>query len=157
MADPITCNPALSELAFFVGDWDMALSGASFLPDPEQVIRGNFGCSWIEGGAVLVMRQGGPTPPLATWIIGRDESNPHYRALYSDDRGVSRIYAMSFIDNTWRLWRDHAGFSQRFEATVSDDRNSITGRWEKSSDGQEWEHDFDLSYRRSSGLPPTPS
>jgi hypothetical protein len=134
----------------------MALSGASFLPDPEQVIHGNFGCSWIEAGAVLVMRQGGPSPPLATWIIGRDEASPDYRVLYSDGRGVSRIYAMSLTGNKRRLWRDHAGFSQRFEATVSDDRNSIAGHWEKSSNGQGWEHDFYVAYSRSSSLPRTP-
>ena len=149
MSDPITCNPALSELAFFIGDWDMALSGASFLPDPEQIIHGKFGCSWIEGGAVLAMRQGGPTPPLATWIVGRDEASPDYTVLYSDGRGVSRIYAMSLTNGKWRLWREAAGFSQRFEATVSDDRNSVAGHLERSTDGQKWEHDFNVAYGRS--------
>jgi len=150
VTDPTTSNPALAELAFLVGDWDMALSGASFLPDPEQVIRGNFGCSWIEGGAALAMHQGGPEPPIATWIIGRDEASVDYSVLYSDDRGVSRIYAMSLRDNRWRLWRDSAQFAQRFEATLSDDRNSIVGQWEKSSDGREWEHDFNVTYTRLS-------
>ena len=29
-------NPALADLDFLVGDWDMTLSGASFLPGPDQ-------------------------------------------------------------------------------------------------------------------------
>ena len=150
MTDPIISNPALGELAFLVGEWDMALSDASFLSDPEQVIHGRFGCSWIEGGASLVMRQGGPEPPIATWIIGRDEASPYYSALYFDDRGVSRIYAMSVTSNIWKLWRDSAKFAQRFEATLSDDRNSIAGKWDKAIDGREWEHDFNVTYTRLS-------
>jgi hypothetical protein len=152
MTDPNTSNPTLAELALLVGDWDMALSGASFLPDPEQVIHGYLGCSWIEGGAALAMHQGGEpsTPPTATWIIGRDEASPDYSAFYSDDRGVSRIYVLSLMANEWRLWRDNASFSQRFQARVSEDRNSIVGHWEKASDGQEWEHDFNVTYSRLS-------
>ena len=117
VTDPTCSNPALAELAILVGDWDMALSGASFLPDPEQVIHGHFGCSWIEGGAALAMHQGGPKPPVATWIIGRDEASPDFSVLFSDDRGVSRIYAMSLMDNKWKLWRDDA----QFRAAVSGD------------------------------------
>ncbi len=150
MTDSNTCNPALAKLAFLVGNWDMALSDASFLSDPEQVVHGYLGCAWIEGGAALAMHQGSEpsTPPSAKWIIGRDDASPDYSVLYSDARGVSRIYAMTFTAGTWRLWRDNANFSQRFQATVSDDRHSIVGHWEKASDGKGWEHDFKVTYTR---------
>jgi hypothetical protein len=46
----------------------------------------------------------------------------------------------------WKLWRDSPGLSQRFIGTFSDDGNSISGHWEKSADGSNWEHDFDLTY-----------
>ena len=29
---------------------------------------------------------------------------------------------------------------------ISDDGNTTTGAWEGSADGQEWKHDFDLTY-----------
>jgi len=152
VTESIPFNPALAELAFLVGDWDMALSGASFLPDPEQVVHGYFGFSWIEGGGFLAIHQGAkpPAPPMATWVIGRDEASLDYRVFYSDERGVSRIYAMSLTGSTWRMWRDNAEFSQRFQARVSDDRNSIVGQWEKAIDGQHWEHDFNVTYTRLS-------
>jgi hypothetical protein len=145
------CNPALAELAFFVGDWDMALSGASFLPDPEQIIHGHLGVSWIEDGALLAMHQGkeSPTPASASWIIGRDEASPDYSVFYTDDRGVSRIYEMSLTGATWKLWRDNAEFAQRFQATVGNDQNSMLGHWQKAIAGQEWEHDFNVTYTRS--------
>src|SRR6266542_1233931 len=44
--------------------------------------------------------------------------------------------------------RDGAPFPQRFTATISDDGNTIAGRWEKAEDGTNFTTDFDLSYRR---------
>ena len=57
---------------------------------------------------------------------------------------------MSLRDGVWKLWRDAPGFSQRFEGRFSDDGKTISGRWEKSADGVQWEHDFDLTYTRVS-------
>ena len=85
-------NPSLAELGFLIGEWDMAISGASFLPDPDQVVHGRVEFSATEDGPVLVMRQGvEPSgPPAASWVIGRDDSKGQYTVLYADGRGVSR-------------------------------------------------------------------
>jgi hypothetical protein len=86
----------------------------------------------------------------ATWIIGRDDADPDYHVLYSDARGISRVYRMSLHDGTWRMWRDNPEFSQRFEAEVGDGQAVIDGRWEKSQDaGVTWEHDFNVRYRKA--------
>ena len=105
---------------------------------------------WVEDGALLVMRQGeqSGTPPSARWVIGRDESSHYFKVLYCDNRGVSRIYEMSLAEGIWRLWRDDPGFSQRFEGRVSPNRKTIVAHWEESFDGESWEHDFDVTYRR---------
>jgi hypothetical protein len=58
------------------------------------------------------------------------------------------VYEMSLRDNVWKLWRDSPGFSQRLTGTFSEDGKTITGRWEKSSDGSNREHDFDLTYAK---------
>jgi hypothetical protein len=87
----MTTNPALSPLRFLAGAWDMELSGAAFLPDPDASVHGPVTFEWIEQGAALVMRMGGGGTPTATWIIGRDESESDYCVLYTDDRGVSRV------------------------------------------------------------------
>jgi hypothetical protein len=55
---------------------------------------------------------------------------------------------MSLSDRTWKIWRDFPGFSQRFIGTFNEDGTLITARWEKSTDGSTWEHDFDLTYTR---------
>jgi hypothetical protein len=153
MGDPVTANPALAQLQFLAGAWDMELPDASFLPDPDAPAAGLVTLEWIEHGAALVMRMGNPATPAATWIIGRDERGPDYQVLYADDRGVSRAYGMSLKDGTWRMWRDTPEFSQRFSAQVSADQAEISGSWQKSTDGgATWEHDFKVRYSRR--LPP---
>ena len=145
----MTTNPALRELEFLAGDWDMEVSEASFLPDPDAKLHGPVTFEWIEQGAALVLRMGGPGTPIACWIIGRDDAGPGYQVLYADDRGVSRVYRMSFGEGAWRMWRDTPGFSQRFDAEVGGGRSQISGSWRKSLDGgTTWEHDFRVRYTR---------
>ena len=142
-------NPALAELQFLAGAWDMELSGASFLSDPDATVHGSVIFEWTGHGAALVMSMDDAATPTATWIIGRDDSGPDYCVLYADDRGVSRVYRMSFSDGTWRMWRDTPEFSQRFDAEVSGGQAKISGRWQKSVDGgRTWEHDFNIRYSR---------
>jgi hypothetical protein len=143
-------NPALAELAPLLGRWRMELYGAAFLPSPESRVTGSIAVEWIQDGAALAIRQGdSEQPPAALWIIGRDESQDEYTALYSDDRGVSRVYRMTFAAGEWRMWRETPEFSQRFEARVAADGRRVTGRWERSADrGATWEHDFNLDYLR---------
>jgi hypothetical protein len=142
----MAANPQLDDLRFLVGSWDMELSGASFLPDPQAVLPGSVIFDWVEDGAALAMRMG----QGATWIIGRDDAEKDYHVLYADGRGVSLVYRMSFDGHTWRLWRHTPEFSQRFEAVVRSDETQINGRWEKSFDGgTTWEHDFNVRYARA--------
>jgi hypothetical protein len=150
----MTTNPALDELRFLVGAWDMELSEASFLPDRETKLRGSVIFQWVEQGTALAMRMGDAGTPTATWIIGRDDAEPGYHVLYADGRGVSRVYRMSFGDGTWRMWRDTPDFSQRFEAEVGAGQAEINGSWQKSVDaGMTWGHDFTVRYTRRPGVP----
>jgi hypothetical protein len=145
--EPQTPNPALSDLEPLVGEWSVEIA---FPADPETPVRGSVSFEWLEGGAFLVMRAGvewsGPSGSVA--VIGRDEKTETYSMLYFDARGVSRIYEMSFGDGVWKQWRSAPGFSQRFTGTLSEDGSTIAAKWEKSSDGSQWDHDFDLTYTR---------
>ncbi len=128
----------------------MELSNAPFPPSPDVTVHGHVTFQWIEGGSLLVMRQSeqSGTTPSARWAIGRDESGSGYKVLYSDNRGVSRVFEMSLSEGLWQLWRNAPGFSQRFEGRVSPDRKTITSHWKKSFDSTTWEHDVDVTYTR---------
>lgn len=107
---------------------------------------------WFEEETFLIMRSAidaeGVRPPDSVAIISRDDSSKQYQMLYYDERGVSRIYGMSFENDTWKLWRDIPGFSQRFEVKASADRRSMEGSWSKSTDGKTWQLDFNLKYQK---------
>ena len=147
---PQNRNPALGDLEILIGDWTMELSNASFLPSRTDTIKGHVSFEWLEGGAFLVMYMGDKSPdtPDAIWLISRDESTPNYIVLYYDTRKVSRLYEMSFSNGTWKMWRNSLGFSQAFEGKFSDDGKTITAWWKKSSNGSNWEHDFDVRYTK---------
>jgi hypothetical protein len=147
---PLKPNPALKELGIFVGDWDMELSRASFLPDPSDTVKSSASFEWSQEGGCLILRQGDQAyPPFSIWVIGRDDIAETYKMLYFDNRAVSRIYDMSFKDGVWKIWRDAPGFFQRFTGIFSPDGKGISAEWENSSDGEQWEHDFDLTYTRT--------
>ena len=145
-------NLALERLHVFIGKWNTEITSMSFHPDPSAVAYGHTFFEWLEGGAFLTQHSEVPDSefPRATAVMGPDDKAETYCVLYFDSRGVSRIYQMSFSDGTWKLWRNFPGFSQRFIGTFSDDQNVITARWEKSDDGSNWEHDFDITYKKIS-------
>jgi hypothetical protein len=147
MQTPVA-NPALQRLAVLVGEWDAAVS---FPHDPHTIIRGHASYQWWEAGAFLVMRaeMSRPEFPRVVAIIGRDDAAETYDVLHFDSRGVSRRYGMRLDDRVWEMRRDVPGFSQRFIGTFSDDGTTITGHWDKSSDGTTWERDFDLTYQKT--------
>jgi hypothetical protein len=156
MVDMTTRDASLEALEPFVGEWRMsaAFEGA---PPSDQAAHVSF--DFLPGRQFLIQRweisipdapPEVPTSGIA--IIGADpESEAGYLQHYFDSRGVARLYKMSFEDGVWKLWRDEPDFSpldfsQRFVGTFSDDRKSITRRWDICHDGKTWEHDFDLTY-----------
>ena len=140
-------NPALERLDPLVGECTIEGTVPS---DPPLAVRGRATFEWLTGGSFLVQSWDVAHPdfPDGIAIIGSNASAEAFRQHYFDSRGVFRVYEMSLRDNVWKLWRDSPNFSQRFTGTFSDDGKTITGRWEKSSDGSNWEHDFDLTYMK---------
>ena len=143
-------NPALERLGVLVGEWELEITSMSFDPDPSAVAHGHVSFHWTEDGAFLQEHSEIPNTafPQSVATIGPDDLAETYAMLYFDSRGVSRIYQMSLTGDTWKLWRDFPGFSQRFTGTFSEGGNVITARWENSTDGSTWEHDFDQRYTK---------
>lgn len=138
----------LQALNALVGEWSLQ---GSHPAEPGVVVRGRVAFEWLEGGFFLVERWQVERPefPDGIAIIGAAAESPDSLSQqYFDSRGVARVYGLSLENRVWRLWRDGQPFSQRFSGPISDDGNSIAGRWETSSDGSTWEHDFDLTYTK---------
>jgi hypothetical protein len=142
-----TAEDALARLEPLVGEWDFEASAPGGEPWPGG---GHTTIEWHDSGAHLVQRGtvAIPEAPDNVSIIGCDAANGTYFQLYSDVRGVCRVYEMSIGDGEWKLWRDGEPFSQRFTATISDDGDTITGLWEAAEDGTTYVPDFVFTYRR---------
>ena len=145
--DQPTAEKALNELEPLIGEWTLEAIPPGGPPWPGEA-RATI--EWHDSGAHLVKRTTTELPeaPNEISIIGCDPANGTYYQLYSDDRGVCRVYQMSIGNGEWRLWRDGEPFPQRFTARFKNDGNTITGSWEKAEDGENYTPDFDLIYRK---------
>jgi hypothetical protein len=142
-------NKELEKLDGLVGRWNVTLSDAWFLEPKGTTVKGSATVEWL-GEAFLVMRL--DLEGEMTFVLGRSDANDAYVALSHDDRGVNRLFAMTFDGKHWTLSREDPDFHQRFIAEVAPDR--IAGRWEASEDaGQTWRKDFDLTYERVDSTP----
>jgi transcriptional regulator with XRE-family HTH domain len=141
-------NEALQRLETLVGDWKLTLTDAWFLESPDVEQYGQASVAWL-GDAFLHLRgELGEEHSTWDWVFGRSDATEQLTVLYHDDRGVCRVFAMTFEpDGEWTMTREDPDFHQRFIGTVGADR--IDGRWEASEDaGATWRKDFDLIFER---------
>ena len=145
MTDRSIADDALRELEPLIGEWTVEATWPGGETWPGLVTF-----EWLVTGAHLVQRGSleHPDAPDNVSVIGCDAANGTYAQLYTDERGVCRVYEMEIGDGRMSLRRDGKPFAQRFTATFSDDGNTITGRWEIAEDGATFEPDFDLVFRR---------
>jgi hypothetical protein len=145
--DQPTAEPALRRLEPLVGEWAMEARWPDGTPWPGS---GTATFAWHPSGSHLVEHGTVDLPeaPENTSIIGCDGANGTYFQLYSDERGVCRVYEMSIDDQEWKLWRSGEPFAQRFTGSFSEDGNTINGRWEAAEDGTNYRLDFEIVYRR---------
>jgi hypothetical protein len=105
--------------------------------------------------AFLIQRWSIPIPeaPQGLAVIGWDKGRDTFLQHYFDDRGVARVYEMSFESGVWKIERTKEDFSpfefsQRFTGTLTEDGKRIDGMWEMARDHKTWKKDFDLIYTR---------
>jgi hypothetical protein len=140
-----------------LGMWDMTATVNGVV-----TMRGWTSFAWADDGEFLVQRAdadppgedapaqwagNGPFP--TTSVIGYDDGSRIFNMLYSDARGVLRVYGMDVDGAQWRIWRAAEGFNQRFTGAIDADAKTITAHWEMSTDGVKWARDFDLTYTRT--------
>jgi hypothetical protein len=146
MIDQPTAEQALKELEPLIGAWMMEAIPPGGEPWPGEA-HATF--EWMAEGQLVLETStvDMPEAPNGICVLGCDAANGTYYQLYSDDRGVCRVYEMSIGNGGWKLWRDGEPFSQRFTATISEDGKRIEGRWELN-EGEGWKTDFDLIYTK---------
>jgi hypothetical protein len=134
---------ALERLDILVGEWETAVPGL------EADGRTTF--EWLEGGGFLVERSTVDRPefPNGICVIGATGPDGGLQQHYFDSRGVARVYDMTLEGGVWTLFREGPDWPQRYVGQLSEDGNTILGRWERGEEpGATLEHDFYLTYTR---------
>ena len=79
--------------------------------------------------------------------FSRNDPRDTFLALYNDDRGVSRVFDMTFADGEWTLLREDPDFHQRLVMRIGTDR--VDMRADASEDaGRTWRKDLDYIFER---------
>lgn len=145
-------SKTMDELDVLVGSWTTSLADAWFLEPADQPVPGTATAEWL-GEAFVVLRwtmrgDVGAATSEQVLVLGRSDPQDTYTALYHDERGVCRVFAMTFEEGRWIMLREDPDMFQRFVATVGPDL--MAGRWEASDDrGATWRKDFDLTFTRA--------
>jgi hypothetical protein len=142
----------MERLDVLTGSWKTTMQNAWFLEPADQKVPGTATGEWL-GEAFVVWRWtmdgdvGKATSEMSV-VIGRSDTNDTYAALYHDERGTCRVFAMTFDGSHWTLPREDPDMFQTFVADVEPER--IAGRWEASEDHRAtWRKDFDLTFERA--------
>ena len=145
-------NEAMEKLDVLIGSWGVTLRNAWFLEPADLEVAGSATVEWL-GDAFVVFRwtmagDVGKATNQMVLVLGRSDVRDAYAALYQHERGVSRVFAMTFDGSHWNMSREDPDMFQRFIADLGPDR--IEGRWEASDDqGATWRKDFDLVFERA--------
>jgi hypothetical protein len=139
-------NPALTQLDDLIGDWTLTMTGAWFLDSLDTEVPGSATFEWLGESFVAMHSEEGGDPGWEL-VFGHSDAQEAYTALYHDERGVSRVFAMTFTPTEWTMTREDPDFHQRFVARREGDR--IVGQWDASEDGgRTWRKDFDVIFQR---------
>jgi hypothetical protein len=84
--------------------------------------------------------------------FARNDPRDTFVALYRDDRGISRVFDMTFADSEWTLLREDPDFHQRIVMRLGDER--LDWRADASEDaGRTWRKDLDYIFTRRADVP----
>jgi hypothetical protein len=139
-------NPELAAFDVLIGEWTTEATHPMF---PSTVVRGRTTYEWLEGEQFLIQRSSNDNPDFPDSISVVGFADDELAAHYFDSRGVARVYRIAMEGDTLRLWRDHPGFSQRLEAKLSDDGQTLAGVWQLSRDDETWNDDLAITFRRN--------
>jgi hypothetical protein len=125
----------LKSLDVMVGVWDLEGREA----DSNGEIKGRLRFEWMEGGFYLVQHvevDYAGRKVNGVEYVGYDEATNSLRSYFFSNEGpgpfggVAIEYVWEVEDRTLTIWGGEVGSPANFKGTLSDDRNTISGRWE---------------------------
>ena len=132
----------LKSLDITVGTW--RLKGREFGTNGE--IEGELRLAWLDGGFYLVQHVNidyAGRKVTGVEYVGYDDANKNLRSYFFSNEGpgpfggVAIEYVWEVGDDSVTIWGGDVGSPASFKAKFSDDRNTLSGRWEWPGGGYE--------------------
>lgn len=136
-------DPAMARMNVFIGKWNTEGVIKASPSGPAVRLKAVDTYEWLPGGYFLIHHVDGlmgEDEVKAIEIIGYDASSHNYSTRSYDNQGIISTYQANLLDRAWTI----LGKSERFTGMFSEDWNTLTGRWELSGDGKNWEHWMDI-------------
>lgn len=137
--------PELKRLEALIGEWK---EETSFKNDPENSGTGKATFEWLDGGFFIVWRfdsnykKHGEHKGLC--VIGYDEATKSCTGHFFDNLGYARTYQVNITNDELKI----KGEFERYSAEFSNQGKTLTGTWEHSKDGSNWEYLCDVKQTR---------
>jgi hypothetical protein len=138
-------------LDIFVGRWNTKGQQYEGPVGPAAKITAVEAFEWLTGGFFLVHRfegRVGDGEAACIEIIGPDAGGGSYRVHSFYNNGITNQWQSRERDGTWTLTGDWPmeGQSMKVRCTIvfSDAGDTMTGKWEHSSDGSSWRTFWDV-------------
>jgi hypothetical protein len=140
-------NKALAALEPLIGEWEYTMYHAWFLESMDTKVKGFTTIERLHDSFVVIRSSNADKKPEDIWVIGYSDPQQKYQMFYYDQRGVARIFNMTFDGKRLFFWREDEDFYQRM--TIDIQADSLHSLAEASEDkGKTWRKDLEMAHKR---------
>ena len=133
-------------LAPFIGTWQTTGATRASAGESSHRIEAVDTYEWMEGGYFILHRIESKKPTAFTGleVIGADAGGGYFLHHY-DSNGARIVSKGEIAGREWRV----VAKTERFTGTISEDGQTISGSWDRSTDGKSWEPWMDITLRKT--------
>lgn len=138
-------NKALAALEPLIGKWEYTMHNCWFLESMDTKVKGFTTIERLHDAFIMIRNSNADKKPDDIWVIGYSDSQEKYQSFYYDQRGVARIFDLTFDDKKMVFRREDEDFYQRVTLEIkTDGLHSVA---EASEDqGKTWRKDLEMTY-----------
>lgn len=138
-------NEKLAALEPLIGKWEYTMFNCLFLESMDTKVKGFTTIEWLYDTFLVIQTTDADKKPNDIWVIVYSDPQQKYQMFYHDQRGVARIFNMTFDDKTIIFLREDEDFYQRITLEIEEEKlHSIA---EASEDkGKTWRKDLEMSF-----------
>ena len=140
-------NEALAALEPLVGEWEYTMYNCWFLESMDTKVKGFTTIERLQDSFLVVRSSDADKKPSDIWVIGYSDPQEKYEMFYYDQRGVARIFNMTFDGKEMIFLRKDKDMYQRIILEITDD--GLHSVAEASDDeGKTWRKDLEMVHTR---------